>query len=184
MPEPLSPVVLDTAKKKQFVALVAEKATDKRAAAQCGVPIATIRQAAKDDPWFADQWEAAKALNIGEVEDALRGKAIAGDVQAIRYFLNNRAGDDWKERVTHDVSAQHVVTVDFSRQFSEAIRGAERHAIIDVVETVEAELVSSDEYALPAVVLARDAVELPRQSGAADEAQHGDDSGPSSGAPQ
>lgn len=178
MGDQFDPSDLNDATKKAYCVHLADGATERRAAAVNRVTLADVRLAMKNDPQFALDVAAAQADAIGKVEDALRENALKGDTQAQRYFLNNRASEDWKERSTVDHAGQgSALAIEFKVEFTEALRGVNRGAIIDLVEDVEdAELVASDEQrALPPVVLARDAPPVPRQPRVVDEGSDGTD---------
>ncbi len=65
---------------------------------------ATIYNWMKEDEEFRLAIGLNKKSAIKIVEDSLFRVAAMGDVQAIKYYLNNRAGDEWKDSRNINIS--------------------------------------------------------------------------------
>ena len=65
--------------------------------------ISTIYEKRVEYADFADAIKAGRAKGINVVTNALFTKAKGGDTPAMKYYLNNRDGDNWKDKVTQEI---------------------------------------------------------------------------------
>lgn len=83
------------------------------AAASVGISPERICQWCKEHPEFRDEIDRAELAAIGQVEDALFQKCLAGHPACIMFYLMNRAPEEWKDRR----AVNHLPT---ESQYSEA----------------------------------------------------------------
>jgi len=67
-------------------------------AASLGIHRDTLNEKEKKHPDLSDAIEEGKQLGIAEVVSVLKEKAIDGDIAAMKYYLNNRGNEDWKDK--------------------------------------------------------------------------------------
>lgn len=87
-------------------------------AAALGIHRDTLIEKKKEYSEFSDAIARGKAEGIGTITSALFEKAKGGDVPAIKYYLNNRDNENWKDKVYQDLNAD--VKVDDLSKLSNA----------------------------------------------------------------
>ena len=104
------PFVIDEAFCKKAQALAAQGLSHKDIAHSLGICYQTFNEKSKEFSEFSDAIQAGKSKGIATVTNSLFTKAKDGDVQAIKYYLNNRAKDDWsdKQGLTIDGTLDHT----------------------------------------------------------------------------
>ena len=55
---------------------------------------------------FSEAISVGKSKGVATIANALFEKAKSGDTQAQKYFLNNRDNDNWKDKVTNEVTGK------------------------------------------------------------------------------
>lgn len=92
---------------KKYLLRLEEGELEKAAARQEGLPWATVLKERRNNPQFAEAEQIAKAIGNEQVEQVLRDKAVNGDYQSIKAFLE--AND---EKYAPKVAGQgHTVVV-------------------------------------------------------------------------
>jgi hypothetical protein len=86
----------------QVLAAIRDGANQKHAAALIGVNENTITNWKKSHPEFAEQIQRARHYATLAVEVALHRSAVNGNFNAQKFWLTNRAGDEWKNKPTAD----------------------------------------------------------------------------------
>jgi len=79
-------------------ALAAKGMAKYQIAESLGISYATLNNRENEFIEFFEAIAAGRKTACGNVEAALYDKAIEGDVPAIKYFMNNRDPDSWKDR--------------------------------------------------------------------------------------
>jgi DNA-directed RNA polymerase subunit N (RpoN/RPB10) len=82
--------------KEQFLELLREGNSRRKALEACGVTRYTLRNHMIADPTFKERVAEAEAEAIDIVEDALFQRCIKGNVTAQLFYLCNRRPDRWK----------------------------------------------------------------------------------------
>ena len=72
--------------------------TMRQIASMLGLSERTVYKKATENAQFMQAIEGGRASGINTIANALFERAEAGDVQAIRYYLNNRGREEWAER--------------------------------------------------------------------------------------
>jgi hypothetical protein len=80
-----------------------------RRASQAGVCYDTVASYCKANPEFVAEIDRAEVEACDPVEDALRQKALSGNLGAIIFWLMNRSGGRWVDKRHPPVIAQTVV---------------------------------------------------------------------------
>lgn len=98
------------AQKHQFLNQLKEGVSRTRAATSVGLTNSGVIKAMQEDARFADDVQQVLALRNDDVEEALYKKAVGhtdengnhhpGSVEAMKFWLVNRAGADWANRST------------------------------------------------------------------------------------
>lgn len=86
--------------------------SDRYIASVLGVSYARFKETLKFDQRLVEALEQGAAQDIQEVADALRENAMTGNFGAQKYYLNNRAPDEWREKRddTPDGGVQIVIS--------------------------------------------------------------------------
>ena len=92
----ITPEICKKAKK-----LSAQGLTKEQIAQNLGMSYDTLNEKSKAYSEFSEAIAIGKAEGIKQVTNALFDKASEGDVPAMKYFLNNRDNDNWKDRITN-----------------------------------------------------------------------------------
>lgn len=67
-------------------------------AASLGMHRDTLNEKEREYPDLTDAIEEGKQLGISEVVSVLKDKALEGDIAAMKYYLNNRGNEHWKDK--------------------------------------------------------------------------------------
>ena len=102
------PIEITPAMIKKAKGYAAKGLAKKYIAINLGLSYETFNERTKDIPEFLEAIEQGYAESIKEVSSAVYESAIGGDVQAQKYFLNNRDNDNWKDR--RDVKVETLMT--------------------------------------------------------------------------
>lgn len=94
-------IIPDAAMCKKAESLAAQGLTLAQIALTLGISYDTLNERKKEYSEFSDAIDLGKAKGIATVTNALFNKAKEGDVPAMKYYLNNRDNDAWKDR--HDI---------------------------------------------------------------------------------
>lgn len=89
---------------KKAETLAAQGLTVKQMASVLGMGESTFYQKQARYLEFLEAVEDGKAKGIATITNALFNKAKKGDTQSIKYYLNNRDRDNWKDRVDSTMS--------------------------------------------------------------------------------
>jgi hypothetical protein len=68
-----------------------------------GICYQTLNEKTKEFSEFSEAIEEGKAKGVATITNALFVKAKGGDVNAQKYFLNNRNNENWKDKVVSEV---------------------------------------------------------------------------------
>ena len=82
-------------------------------AAVLGISYETLNERRKEFPEINQIIEKGKSIGVEGVAGALHDKAMSGDITAIKYYLGNRAKDDWSDRQGITIDGQLDTTVEF-----------------------------------------------------------------------
>jgi transcriptional regulator with XRE-family HTH domain len=72
-----------------------------------GISYDTLNERRKENPEFSEAIERGKSKGIEVITNALFEKAESGDVSAIKYFLNNRDNNNWKDKIESVVTNKY-----------------------------------------------------------------------------
>lgn len=94
---------MESSLKKRYLGLLQEGVTRSRAASAIGMTNVGIKSAMREDRRFAEDVAQVLATMTDDVEMALFQTAMHGSVEAQKFWLTNRAEDEWanKARVEH-----------------------------------------------------------------------------------
>lgn len=92
------------------------------------------------DPRFSRMVDKALLARVKHVEDALYKSAVQGSVQAQKYFLNNRARDQWQEAPDIVINTGD----DNSKNITQVFQTAPDRILFDDGEGDRAEVVPED----------------------------------------
>lgn len=84
--------------RETFLAALADGGSRSDAAVAAGVSIAAVRYAIRTDDEFKHLVNDAEAAKVEAVEAALFRKAVQGNVEAQKFYLTNRAREEWANR--------------------------------------------------------------------------------------
>jgi len=88
-----------------------------RQTAHClGISYHTFNEKKKEFSKLSDAFEVGRSFGIFEAAEALKREVKAGDIKAIKYFLNNRARADWSEKPEVEVNINNSVTMVFDAE--------------------------------------------------------------------
>ena len=93
-PFKITPAIL-----KKAEALAATGINQRQIAANLGMGESTFYEKLVSVPELADRIATGRQKGITLVVNAVFNKAKAGDIQAAKYFLNNKDKADWKEKI-------------------------------------------------------------------------------------
>ena len=112
-------IPITKAKCESAKVLAAQGLTLRQIAANLGMAYQTLNEKSKEYSDFSDAIAEGKAIGIKAVTNALYDKAVDGDVPAMKYFLNNRDNDNWKDRIdnTHSGPGGEPIKIDSVFEF-------------------------------------------------------------------
>lgn len=96
-----------------------------------GIAVSTFYLYKRDYPQFRDAVKRGKEVVDYAVENALLRACLDGNVSAIKYWLNNRSAEKWKERKEFDMDIESTGVV----QIINDIGGLEDESIEDEEST-------------------------------------------------
>ena len=111
-------LLCDPLEAEAFLDLVAAGANATNAAVAVGWTPARLRRLMKDQD-FAQLVADSEARAVGIVEEALFRRAASGNVQAIQFFLLNRAPDRWRDVRRIEMTSEttiHVGTINATKE--------------------------------------------------------------------
>ena len=79
-----------------------------------GMGTATLYEKVNKYPEFSDAITRGRAKGIDKITNALFDKALDGDVQAQKYYLNNRDNKNWRDRHEHTLNSDKPITFNLS----------------------------------------------------------------------
>ena len=88
----------------QLESLAAQGLTIEQMMRVVGIGVSTYYDHKDKIPAISEAIERGRAKGVATITNALFNKARAGDVQAIRYWLNNRDSEQWADRREIDLS--------------------------------------------------------------------------------
>lgn len=91
---------------KKAESLAAQGLAEYQIAAVLGISQETLIQKKKGYSEFSEAIATGKAKGIAQITNAVFQKAKSGDVQAAKYYLNNRDNANWNERRDINVGGQ------------------------------------------------------------------------------
>lgn len=161
----MAPSLFDDARKARYLEL--REGTEGRppmsrskACRELNITISTVRHACTTDDVFAGQVELLEAEKVEEVEDALHKAALEGSVPAAKFFLTNRAKEDWEERQVVDnqghQQTQVTLAVSVTDLFSRLLTESRAQAGESMLELIDGEFKPVE----PAVAVDEDVLEL------------------------
>jgi len=97
---------------KKAETLAAQGLTLEQTAHTLGISYQTLNEKKKQFSEFSDAIARGKAKGVATITNALFQKAKNGDVQAQKYYLNNRDSNNWsdKQRVDVDLDGEIHIT--------------------------------------------------------------------------
>lgn len=84
---------------KKAETLAAQGLTMEQIAAVLGIGVRTVYEKQAEFPQFSQAIEDGRAKGIATISNALFQNAKGGDIQAQKYYLNNRDNANWKDRI-------------------------------------------------------------------------------------
>ena len=102
-------------RRSRYLELLATGAWRGAAAKAVGVGRSTPLRTMRAEPDFAAAVEEAEMQADEEVEEALRGRALSGNVPALIFWLTNRAPERWVNTQRRDVHHQGIADADRER---------------------------------------------------------------------
>ena len=109
------PIKITKAMCKKAESLAAQGLTLRQISYTLGMSFQTLNETRKEYVEFSDSIKAGKAKGIATVTNSLFNKAKDGDVQAIKYYLNNRDNANWRDKQEIEHSGEVVTfNMDYS----------------------------------------------------------------------
>lgn len=93
---PGRPIKFSKKEQAKFLYYLSEGETVTTACSKVGIDTSTYRKERLRNPTFAKQADEAKDSRVQNVEDVLYVTALTGNIQAITFFLANRAPEKWQ----------------------------------------------------------------------------------------
>lgn len=90
--------VFGALERRRFLRELEQGATRTAACSEVGVTFATVRRIIREDHEFAQDVADAEAIKVEAVEQALFATALKGNVEAQKFYLTNRAREEWANR--------------------------------------------------------------------------------------
>ena len=106
--------------------LAAQGLTMDQIASVLGMGRATLYEKKASYSDFSDAIEGGRSRGISDITNALFDKAKDGDVQAQKYYLNNRDNVNWKDRITNTHDGTIGLTDMSEDELDRKIRGLEQ----------------------------------------------------------
>jgi hypothetical protein len=84
----------------------------KKDIARClGISYQTFNEHFKKNPDLVDAYELGESMGVADVSCALYQQAIRGESWAVKFYLNNRRPEQWKDKPEVDVNVNHGITL-------------------------------------------------------------------------
>ena len=91
---------------KKAEKLAAQGLTLEQIARVLGISYQTLNEKSKDYSVFSDAIADGKAKGVASITNAVFERAKSGDVQAAKYYLNNRDNKNWSDKRDFNLGGQ------------------------------------------------------------------------------